>query len=47
MVTNSLKDYLNRLFDKKFGLRLIPKLQQKALIGPIRVIKSAMSMKTS
>ena len=47
LITNSLKNNLNNLFDKKIVPRLIPKLQQKALIGSMRVVKSAMSMKSS
>ena len=41
MITNSLIVHLNRLFDKKFVLRLIPKLQHKALIGSMRVMKAS------
>ena len=36
---------MSKLFDKIVSLEIIPKLQQKALIGSMRVIKSALSMK--
>ena len=45
LVTNSLVTYMSKLFDKSVSLEIIPKLQQKALIGSMRVIKSALSMK--
>ena len=45
LVTNSLVTYMSKLFDNSVLLELIPKLQQKALIGSMRVIKSALSMK--
>ena len=45
LVTNSLVTYMSRLFNKSVSLEIIPKLQQKALIGYMRVIKSALSMK--
>ena len=45
LVTNSLVTYMSKLFDKSVSLEIIPKLQQKALIGSMRVIKSGLSMK--
>ena len=45
LVTNSFATYMSKLFDKSASLEIIPKLQQKALIGSMRVIKSALSMK--
>ena len=41
LVTNSLVTYMPKLFDKSVSLEIIPKVQQKALIGSTRVIKSA------
>ena len=46
LVTNSLVKYMSKLFSKNMTLEIIPKLQQKALIGSMRVIKSALSMKS-
>ena len=45
LVTNFLVTYMSKLFDKSVSLKIIPKLQQKALIGSMRVIKSALPMK--
>ena len=45
LVTNSSVTFMSKLFDKSVSLEIIPKLQQKALIGSMRVIKSTLSMK--
>ena len=46
LVTNSLVNYMSNIFTKNETLELIQKLQQKALIGSMRIIKSALSMKS-
>ena len=45
LITNSLVKYMKKLFNKDVPLEIIRKLQQKALIGSMRVVKSALSMK--
>ena len=46
LITNTLVSNLQKLkFDKESVSLLIPKLQRKALIGSMRMVKSAMSMK--
>ena len=46
LVTNSLVNYLKELgFEKNDISSLIPKMQAKALIGSMRIVKSALSMK--
>ena len=46
LVTNSLVNYMSNIFNKNETLEINPKLQQKALIGSMRIIKSALSMKS-
>lgn len=46
LITNSLVQYMDNLFSRNIVLDLIPRLQRKALIGSMRVIKSAMTMKS-
>ena len=45
LITNYLVKYMTKLFIKDVSLEIIRKLQQKALIGSMRVVKSALSMK--
>ena len=45
LITNSLVIYMTKLFNKDVSLEIIRKLQQKALIGSMRVVKSALSLK--
>ena len=45
LTTNSLVKYMTKLFNKDMSLEIIRKLQQKTLIGSMRVVKSALSMK--
>ena len=45
LITNSLVKYMTKLSNKDVSLEIIRKLQQKALIGSMRVVKSALSMK--
>ena len=45
LITNSLVKYMTKLFNKDGSLEIIRKLQQKALLGSMRVVKSALSMK--
>ena len=46
IVTDSLVRHLNEIFETEQVQKLIPKLQRKALIGSMRIMKTAMSMKT-
>ena len=46
MVTNSLVMYVEEIgFEKKDTVSLIGRMQVKALIGSMRIMKTAMSMK--
>ena len=45
LITNSLVKYMTKLFNKEVSLEIIGKLQQKTLIGYMRIVKSALSMK--
>ena len=45
LITNSLQTYLSELFNQNKVKSIIPKLQQKALLGSMRVIKSAMTLR--
>ena len=45
LITNYLVKYMTKLFNKDVSLEIIRKLQQKALIDLMRVVKSALSMK--
>ena len=45
LITSYLVKYMAKLFNKDMPIEIIRKLQQKALIGSMRVVKSALSMK--